>query len=117
MASIYGEPSGIDEIIDYQTPNPNNGLMYDVFQYNMTSPDDGVHVEQTGPLQLKVTFNQWGNWWHRNGIGASSYENEYYKAETLDFPYLLTFKQFPEGSVIIYQVGKEWKEFQFQEWE
>jgi hypothetical protein len=117
MASIYGEPSGIDEFIDYQTPNPNNGLMYDVFQYNMTSPDDGVHVEQTGPLQLKVTFNQWGNWWHRNGIGASSYENEYYKAETLDFPYLLTFKQFPEGSVIIYQVGKEWKEFQFQEWE
>ena len=85
--------------------------MYDIFQYNMTTPDDGVKVEQIGPMQLKVTFHQWGNWWHRNGIGASSYENEYYKAETLDYPYQVTFKQFPEGSVIIYQDGKDWKEF------
>ena len=75
------------------------------------TPSDGVKVEQTGPMQLKVTFNQWGNWWHRNGIGASSYENEYYKAEILDYPYQVTFKQFPEGSVIIYQDGPEWKEF------
>ena len=111
MASIWGEPSGIDELIDQQTPKPNTGIMYDIFQYNMTTPSDGVKVEQTGPMQLKVTFNQWGNWWHRNGIGASSYENEYYKAEILDYPYQVTFKQFPEGSVIIYQDGPEWKEF------
>ncbi|MEO6132067.1 MAG: hypothetical protein ABIQ02_09470, partial [Saprospiraceae bacterium] len=111
MTSIIYEPSGIDELIDYQTPRPYNGEMFDIFQYNMTSPGDGVKVEQTGPMQLKVTFHQWGNWWHRNGIGASSYENEYYKAELLDYPYLLTFKKFPEGSVIIYQDGGEWKEF------
>ncbi len=111
MASIYGELTGIDEIIDFQTPRPNNAMMYDIFQYNMTSPNDGVKVEQTGPMLLKVTFNQWGNWWHRHGMGASSYENEYYKAETLDYPYLITFKQFPKGSAIIYQDGKEWKEF------
>lgn len=113
MTCIINEASGIDELIDYQTPQPNNGKVYDIFQFNMTTPHDGVKVEQTGPMQLKVTFNQWGNWWHRNGIGASSYENEFYKAETLDYPYLITFKQFPEGSVIIYQDGKEWKEFTF----
>ncbi len=114
MASIYGEPSGIDELIDQQTTKPNTGIMYDIFQYNMTTPGDGVKVEQTGPMQLKVTFNQWGNWWHRNGIGASSYENEYYKAEILDYPYQVTFKQFPEGSVILYQDGSEWKEFKLE---
>ena len=113
MASILDEPSGIDELLDYQTARPYNGKMFDVFQYNMTLITDGAHVEQTGPMQIKVTFNQWGNWWHRNGIGAGTYENEYYKAELLDHPYLLTFKQFPEGSVIIYQDGKEWKEFKF----
>ena len=113
MASIINEPSGIHELIDYQTPRKYSGTMIDVFQYNMTTPDDGVKVEQTGPMQLKVSFNQWGNWWHSNGIGGTSYENEYYKAETLDFPYLLTFKQLPEGSVIIYQDGSEWKEFRF----
>ena len=111
MTSIINEPSGIDELIDYQTPHPYKGKMFDVFQYNMTSPDDGVNVEQVAPMQLKVTFNQWGNWWHRNGIGASSYENEYYKADLLDYPYVITFKSLPEGSVILYQVGKEWREF------
>jgi hypothetical protein len=114
MASILDEPSGMDEIFDYQTPEAYNGKMFDIFQYNMNSMQDGVHVEQTGPMQIKVILNQWGNWWHRNGIGASNYENEFYKTELLDFPYLLTFKQFPEGSVIIYQDGLEWKEFKFQ---
>ncbi len=113
MASAVDDPSGIDKLIDYQTPRPYDGLMFDIFQYNMTTPDDGVKVEQVGPMQLKVTFNQWGNWWHRNGIGATSYENEYYKAETLDYPYVVTFKQLPQGSVIIYQDGKKWKEFKF----
>jgi hypothetical protein len=117
MASIYAEPSGIDELIDYQTPKPNPGITYDIFQFNMTTPNDGVTIEQTGPMQLKVTFSQWGNWWHRDGMGASTYENEYYKAEVLDYPYLITFKQFPEESVIIYQDSMEWKEFTMEKWE
>lgn len=111
MASMREIPSGIDELIDFQTAKPYDGIMYDVFQYNMNTTNDGVKVEQTGPMQLKVTFKQWGNWWHRNGMGASAYENEYYKAETLDYPYQITFKQLPEGSAIIYQDGMEWKEF------
>lgn len=114
MTSIIQAPSGIDELLDFQTARPYTGVMFDVFQYNMTTPNDGVKVEQTGPMQVKVTFNQWGNWWHLSGIGASSYENEYFKAEALDYPYQLTFKQFPEGSVIIYQDGKEWKEFKLE---
>jgi hypothetical protein len=114
MASIHELPSGIEELIDFQTDKPYDGLMFDVFQYNMTTPEDGVTVEQTGPMQLKVTFKQWGNWWHRNGIGATSYENEYYKAEVLDYPYQITFKQLPENSVILYQDGPQWKSFELQ---
>ncbi len=114
MASIYGEPSGIDEIIDHQTPKSHPGEMYDIFQFNMATPGDGVIVEQTGPLQLKVTFNQWGNWWHRNGIGASSYENDYYTADMQGHHYILTFKKFPEQSAIIYQDGDIWKEFKME---
>lgn len=114
MTSIIQAPSGIDELLDFQTDKPYDGVMFDIFQYNMTTPDDGVKVEQTGPMQLKVTFAQWGNWWHLSGIGASSYENEYFKADVLDYPYQVTFKQFPEGSAIIYQDGKEWKEFEMK---
>lgn len=114
MTSIIFEPSGIDELLDYQSDRPFEGEMYDVFQINMNSLDEGVTVEQTGPMQLLVRPKQWGNWWHRNGIGASNYENEYYKAELLDYPYQLTFKQLPPNSVIIYQDGLEWKEFKME---
>lgn len=112
MTSIVQAPSGVDELIDFQTERPYDGTMFDVFQYNMTNPENSARVEQTGPMQIKVTLNQWGNWWHLSGIGASNYENEFYKAELLDYPYLLTFKKFPPGSVIIYQVGDKWEEFQ-----
>lgn len=112
MMSIIQAPSGLDELVDLQTDRPYNGTMFDVFQYNMTAPDNSARVEQTGPMQIKVTLNQWGNWWHYSSIGASNYENEFYKAELLDYPYQLTFKKFPPGSVIIYQDGGKWKEFQ-----
>jgi len=115
MASISNVPSGIEELIDFQTSHPFTGKMIDVLQYNMTTMNDGVKIEQIGPMQLKVSFNQWGNWWHRYGFGATSYENEYYKVETLDYPYLLTFKSFPAGSTIIYEDGMKWKEFHFME--
>lgn len=115
MTSVRDVPSGIEELLDYQTDTPFEGIMYDVLQYNMTTPNDGVTVEQTGPMQLRVTFKQWGNWWHYHGNGASVYENEFYKAEVLNYPYQLTFKKLPEGSAIIYQDGKEWKEFEFSQ--
>ena len=111
MTSMIKGDTGIDELIDYQTPKPNTGIMYDIYQFNMNEPTEGVSVEQTGPLQLKVTFNQWGNWWHLHGIGGGPYENEYYKAEPQGQSYLLTFKQYPEGSAIIYQAGMKWREF------
>jgi len=114
MTSMIKGDSGIDELIDRQTEKPNHGVMYDIYQFNMISPNDGVKVEQTGPMQLKVTFKQWGNWWQLHALGAPAYENEFYKAEVLDYPYQVTFKQFPEGSVIIYQDSMKWKEFVLQ---
>ena len=116
MTSIVNEPSGIHELIDYQTDRPFPGEMYDILQINMNDPMEGVRVEQTGPMQLKVTPTQWGNWWHRNGIGASGYENDLYKVELLDYPYLVTFKQLPPGSAIIYPDSMRWKEFVLQPW-
>lgn len=110
MASAIKADSGIDELIDYQTPHPNEGKMYDIYQFNMTHPMDGVKVEQTDSMTLKVTFNQWGNWWHRADGGVVPYENEYFKAEPLDYPYQVTFKQLPPNSAIIYQDSMKWKE-------
>lgn len=111
MASVIDEPSGIDELIDYQTARPYEGKMFDVLHFNMNAPDEGVHVQKVDSMTLRVTFNQWGNWWHRNGIGATGYENEYYEVKPLDYPYEVRFKQLPAGSVFIYQDSMRWKEF------
>ncbi|NJN35304.1 MAG: hypothetical protein HC817_14690 [Saprospiraceae bacterium] len=48
--------------------------LYDVMQYNMTTPADGVNVIVESDSVLVVTLNQWGNWWFKKGIGATSFD-------------------------------------------
>ena len=88
--------------------------MYDGLMYNLHTKDDGVKVEQTGPGQLKVEFTQWGNWWWRNGIGASNYENEIFKVTNNGHHYLLDLKVPHEDFTFIYQVGSKWYEFKIE---
>jgi hypothetical protein len=81
-----------------------------IAQYNMDTPNDGVSVRREPDGKIIVEFNQWGNWWWRKGIGASDYETDAYKVTFKDHFYELVFKQkLPENTVILYQVGSEWK--------
>lgn len=87
------------------------GDIHEILQYNMTSTDNSVSIEIMDSTTLKVTFDQWGNWWWRGGIGASNYENDLYKV-TIDewsHAYMVTFKQKRPGDVFIYQKGISWQ--------
>lgn len=95
--------------IFYHQPNHKN--IYDVSGYNMQHPWDGAHVNVLDSTHIKVTLNQWGTWWMMNGLGAKNYENEYFGVEMTDpgHEYLLTLKKQPEGMVILYQQGMQWR--------
>lgn len=109
---IIGIGSGFKDALQYVHGDEVKGQFIEVTQYNMATPTDGVRVEKISNSQLKVTFNQWGNWFWRNGIGAGSgYENEYYKVHFKGQFYELTIKEGLEDAVFIYQNSGMWKEF------
>ncbi len=87
------------------------GQVHQVAMFNMNAPDEGVEVQAAGPDTLTVTLRQWGNWWWRNGIGASNYENEWYRFRKKGRSYVLVWKKRPERAVFIYSDGAKWRTF------
>lgn len=107
---IIGRKSGLKDALEYIHQTPVKGKIWEVVQYNMARPTDGVNATKNSPQQLKVTFNQWGNWFWRNGIGAGpTHQRSTYTAHFKGQYYLLDLKNPPANTVYIYQDGKEWK--------
>lgn len=109
MFRIINGPTGFKETLQYHRGRPFEGEMFDVLQFNMATPHDGLRVEQLSERQFRVGFNQWGNWWWRNGIGAGSYENEHYILTMEGLTYLVEFKKDIADSALLYMDGLEWK--------
>ena len=105
--------SALEEVIRLQKRTPINGKVYDILKYNMVTHKDGVSVSRISENTLKVQFNQWGNWWWRNGIGATSYSNQKYAVSVEGQHYNVTFHDVAENAVFIYQDGESWKEFKW----
>ena len=86
---------------------------YEVAQYNMTRPSNGATLtHEPSPPDIKVEFNQWGNWWWNNGIGlGSGYETPQFKLTNHGHHYILSPLNLPEGSVFLIQDGNSWKKY------
>lgn len=107
--------SGFADALKYISAKDYTGQLLEVTQYNMENTTDGVSVTQLSANTLKVTFNQWGNWFWRNGIGAGAgYENDYYKVRFKGQWYELELKDTLKEAVFIYQDGDQWKEFEIK---
>lgn len=111
MFRIIGRKSGFQDALTTIHQEEVKGKIWEVTQYNMARSTDGVQVLKNKPNQLKITFNQWGNWFWRNGIGAGpTHQRSLYTAHFKGQYYLLDLKNPPANTVYIYQDGKEWKE-------
>lgn len=99
--------------VETLTGRPVRGQVHQVAMFNMNAPDEGVEVQATSPDTLTVTLRQWGNWWWRNGIGASNYENEWYRFRKKGRSYVLVWKKRPRNAVFIYSDGAKWRTFEW----
>lgn len=111
------DTSGLVESIEIVRQRKIKARTFDAAQYNLTSINDGVSVKMPSRDTAIVTLNQWGNWWWRGGKGASDYENEVYKVQ-FDYNgcgncYRLILKDTTKKHTLIYQVGYELKEVNF----
>lgn len=95
----------------FYQPKIKDNLL-DVVAYNMITPDDGAHVAVVDDSTIKVTLNQRGTWWWRNGdLRASSYENDWYRVDLRDpgHWYYLILKKPAAVYDLLYQKGKDIK--------
>lgn len=105
-----GQGHAFRDALQYIQRKPYAGEIYEVAQYNLAYPADDVSVSIEAPRQLKVEFNQWGNWWWRRGIGmGGGYEAGSYKVVSHGKFYLLELDSIPEGAVFLYQSAGTWK--------
>jgi len=105
-----GEDLGFADALRYIRRKPYNGKLYEVSQYNMTTIGDGVTAQIDSTGQVIATFNQWGNWWWRRGIGAIGYEKDNFKAAFEGQSCKLQLKDKPKNAAFIYQIGEKWEE-------
>lgn len=87
----------------------------DVLQFNMKTRNDGVHIDRVDTNTVRVSFNQWGNWWIYQGRGApDSIETPYYSIRLGKWnDYFLTKKPAADSAVWIYQDGVRYEEFEW----
>lgn len=109
-----GSPAqrGFSDALRYVGRKPFAGKIHEVAQFNMTSLTDGVRAVQDSTGTIVVTFNQWGNWWWRRGIGLSAYETADYTFETKGQSYELRLKNAPGNAAFIYQDGTKWRQLE-----
>lgn len=116
---IGDDLSALKEDLALTKKKPFAGNIREVAYYNAVTGTDGVSAEvDTTANAIKVTFKQWGNWWWRNGIGASDYENETWRVDFQgQFYYLYLKKELPPNTVFIYWDGKEFLELRIKNYE
>ncbi|MFN7116175.1 MAG: hypothetical protein ACK4TA_05210 [Saprospiraceae bacterium] len=106
---MSGEERAFSDALQYIRHKPYTGKIHEVAQYNMTTAMDGAKAQRDSTGAIVVTFNQWGNWWWHNGIGASSYEKKEYSFEPKGQSFELRLKEKPVNAVFIYQMGANWE--------
>lgn len=113
MFRVFREDSGFGETLEALTNKKYEGKMKEIVQYNMMTLQDSVIVKVDSVDQLSLSFAQGGNWFWRNGIGATDFEDEEFKLNIYPYSYVLKIKEPKPGRVFIYQVGDHWNEFKF----
>ncbi|MCB9300681.1 MAG: hypothetical protein H6566_08545 [Lewinellaceae bacterium] len=106
-----GQGEAFRDALKYIKGKPYEGAIYEVAQYNLATPTDGVSVRRDSALHYTVEFNQWGNWWWRRGIGMGpGYDADTYSVESKGHFYHLTLDSIQPGAVLLYQEKGEWRE-------
>ena len=106
-----GAESALDEGLKYVRKKPFKGNIQDVVQYNMASPKDSIKVETDPNGVIYLGFGQTDNWFWNSGIGATSYENDWYTFTRKEWNAELRLKTQKPNTVMIYPKGGKWHEY------
>ncbi len=108
---IIKQENGFSEPLALTLKKPFGGRMLEVVQFGMQKPTDSVKVDvdSTG-LVYTINFLQDGNWFMRDGIGATDYETDRYFFKKREWDAVVILKEKKPNSVLIYPVAGKWVE-------
>lgn len=88
----------------------NIGPVYEVMQFNMQKPGDGVIVEIMDSITLQMRFAQYGNWWWMEGKGAVPYSDSLVQVAIAPdgMSYTVQFKHKAPGDTFVYLKDMQW---------
>lgn len=109
LKDFSGEHLMLRHALKYGKGIELKGDIFQIAQYNLAGPEDGLTVTSDSTHHFKTQFNQWGNWWWRNGIGTGSYDTEKYEFKSISRGSEIWIKDPKEGAVFIYSDGGKWK--------
>ncbi len=70
------EGSGLHDALQYTVGRAPKGRLIEVSQFNINDKAEGFKGSRISENEVNIEFLQWGNWWHRLGIGGTGYEND-----------------------------------------
>ncbi|GAB4262752.1 MAG: hypothetical protein Kow0027_30200 [Saprospiraceae bacterium] len=110
---MFRDFSGKDEALVmslwYLAGINQTGRIYEVAQFNLATPEDGVTVEREAGNVFKVRFRQWGNWWWRRGIGTWNYETPQCRFTVDGNGSIVELLKPAPGAVVVCWDGEAWQ--------
>ena len=112
MFRIIGQINGFNEALELRRRRPFPGKMWEAAQYNITEPDNSFRVERdsAGLLHKLVFLQDGGNWWWRNGVGATDYALDRYDFRTGEWHAEVKLREKRPNTAIIFPSGGHWIE-------
>jgi hypothetical protein len=124
---VLAMPDSYDGIMLFRGFTPGEGLrdalhwiggrsavggIVEVAAFVVRQPGDGTEAFWLDERRVRVRFRQWGNWFVRQGLGASDYRGEGYEVVFDEGGYTLIFERPDPNRVLIYSDGGRWKQLE-----
>lgn len=111
----YGDESGLEEALQYRKKSTYAGRIIEIVQFNQMTLQDGVKVSEVNDSTLHIEFSQYGNWFWREGIGASDHETSDFNFDLMDWGYNVVLRKFDRNKdIILYPKDGKFSEFHFK---
>jgi hypothetical protein len=103
-----GEELALKHALKYVAGKEPDAVFHEVAQYNLTAPTDGLEATTDPTGAIRLVFNQWGNWWWRNGNGTGDFETDRYRFRLIEKGGVVEMKTPAPNAVLIYATDGKW---------
>lgn len=113
MFSTLTDTTAFSESLMLHTGIDRRANIKSIYEMNYVNLNDSVIVTKVDNYNYKVQLAQWGNWYWKRMIGATSFENDWARADVVKKGmnyYNLQIKDTNTNFVFIYAAGDKWRE-------